>query len=187
MTKRWGILRGKEDNLIRDLRETALSCKKLGERYGVSRQAVYAFSKRQGIVRPLKPKGHQTKGCRLCRKLIQISKKRHSEYISIHTIAKEMGGTWAEYLPHLRTLKSKGLVNPKFGRLRSERVEEAYAIYFTKRLPIDTIGRKVGIKNFQSVIRKHRKLGWNVPPALYVYDRRERSKIRSEMHRRKKR
>jgi biotin operon repressor len=185
--KRWGILRGKENNLIRDLKETTLSCKRLGERYGVSRQAVYAFSKRQGIERPLKPKGHQTKGCRLCQKLIQISKERHSEFISIHTIAKEMGGTWAEYLPHLRTLKSKGLVNPKFGRLRSKKVEKAYAIYFTKKLPIRTIGWKVGLNNFSSVIKKHRELGWNVPPSLYVYDRKEKSRIQSGIQREKRR
>ena len=33
--RRWGILRGKEDDLVRDLKETALSFKKLGKKYGV--------------------------------------------------------------------------------------------------------------------------------------------------------
>ena len=146
--RRWGILQGKEDNLLKDLKETTLSFKKLGERYGVSRQAVHAFSKRQGIKRPVKPKGHQTGECRLCQKLIQISKKPHSEFISIHTIVKETGGSRAKCCYHLRTLRDRGLVDEKFGRLYSKRAEKAYAIYFKKRLPISTIGRKVGLQEF---------------------------------------
>jgi len=184
---RRGILRGKEDDLVRDLKETTLSFKKLGERYGVSRQAAHDFSKRQGIKRPVKPRGHQTEGCRLCQKLIQISKKPHSEFICIHTIVKETGGSRVKCLSHLRTLRDNGLVNPKFGRLHSKRAEKAYAIYFTKWLPINTIGRKVGIKNFHSIIRKHRELGYNVPPSLYVYNGWEKSRILSQSQRRKHR
>jgi biotin operon repressor len=184
---RRGILWSKEDNLIKDLKETTISFKKLGKKYGVSRQAIYAFSKKQEIKRPKRPRGHQTEGCRLCQKLIQISEKPHSEFISIHTILKEIGGSRVKYLFHLRTLRDKGFVNPKFGRLHSERLEKAYAIYFKKRLPIRMIGREVGLKNFHSIIRKHRKLGWSVPPALYVYDGKERSRIVSEIQRRKQR
>jgi hypothetical protein len=136
----------------------------------------------------LKPKGHQTEECHFCQKLIQISKKLHSEFISSHTIRKEMGvKSRGKYLYHLRMLRDKRLVDEKFGQLQSKRAEKAYAIYFTKRLPIRTIGRKVGLKNFQSVIRQHRGLGWNVPPSLYVYDGRERGRIQSEIQRRKKR
>jgi hypothetical protein len=184
---RRGILWGKEDNLIKDLKETTLSFKKLGKKYGVSTQAVHAFCKRQGINRPLKSKGHQIKECRLCQKLIQISKKPHSEFISIPTIVRETGESRAECCYHVRTLRSKGLVSQRFGRLRSKRAEKAYALYFTKRLPIRTIGRKVGLENFQSVIRTHRAWGWNVPPSLYVYDGKERSRILSESQRRKQR
>ena len=185
--RRWGKLRGKEDNLVKDLKGTTLSSKKLGKKYGVSGQAVYGFCKRQGIKRPLKPKGHQSEECLLCQKLIQISKKPHSEFISIHTIVKEIGESRGKYLYHLRTLRDKGLVDQKFGRLRSKRAEKAYMIYFKKRLPIRMIGWKVGLKNFQSIIGKHRKLGWNVPPSLYVYDDKERSRIRSEIQGRKQR
>jgi len=185
---RRGILRSKEDNLIKDLRRTTLSFKKLGERYGVSRQAVHDFSKRQGIKRPVKPRGHQTEGCRLCQKLIQISKKPHSEFISIHTIIEKTGvEPRRKYLYHLRTLRDKGLVDEQFGRLLSKRAEKAYAIYFKKRLPIGMIGRKVGLKNFPSVVRRHRQLGWNVPTSLYVYDGKKRSRIQSEIQRRKQR
>ena len=184
---RRGILQHKEDNLVRDLKETTLSFKKLGKRYGVSKQAVHDFFKRHGIKRPVKPKGHQAEECRLCRKLIQISKKPHSEFISVHTIEKETGGSRARCLYHLRTLRDKGLVDERFGRLLSKRAEKAYAIYFKKRLPISTIRRKAGLKNFRSVIKAHRELGWNVPPSLYVYDGRERSRIKSKIQRRKQR
>jgi hypothetical protein len=183
--KRWGILRGNEDNLAKDLKETTLSSRKLGKKYGVSGQAVYGFCKRQGINRPLKPKGHQTGKCRLCQKLLQISKRPHSEFISSETIRKEMGESRDKYFHHLGTLRRKGLVSQRFARIRSKRIEEAYAIYFTKRLSILTIGRKVGLKNFYSTIRRHIESGWNVPPSLYVYDRQERSRIWNEIQRKK--
>jgi biotin operon repressor len=185
--RRWGILQGKKDNLMKDLEGTTLSFKKLGKKYGVSRQAIHGFSKRQGIKRPVKPRGHQTEECRLCQKLIQISKKTHSEFISIQTIIKKIGESWVKCLSHLRTLRDKGLISERFGRLHSKRLEEAYAIYFKKRLPISTIGRKVGIKNFHSIIGRHRKLGYDIPPSLYVYRGREKSGIQSEIQRGKQR
>ena len=185
LRRRWAILRGKESKLVKDLKETTLPYEKLGKKYGVSRQAIYAFSKRQGIKRPKRPKGHQTEGCSLCQKLLKISKKPHSEFTSIRTIVKKTGGSREECRYHLRRLREKGLVIKKFGRLLSERVEKAYSIYFTKALPIRTIGQKLGMKNFYSIIIKHRQFGWNVPPSLY--SGRGRRKIRSEIQRRKRR
>jgi len=179
----WGTLQGKEDKLVKDLKETTLSFGKLGERYGVSRQAIHAFYKGQGITRPAKPGEHQTKGCRLCQKLIQISNKPHSEFISIPTIVKETGRLGAECRNHLRKLREKGLVNERFGRLGSKKAEKAYAIYFTKRLSIRAIGRKAGLKNFPSVIRKHRESGWNVPSPLYVHGGWGRGRFKREIQR----
>ena len=182
MIRRWAKLRGKEDNLVNDLKDTTLSFEKLGEKYGVSKQAIHAFSKKQKIKR--KPKRHQTRGCRLCQKLIHISKKPLNEFISIHTIVKRTGRSRAECRYHVRRLREQGLVSQRFGRFRSETVEKAYAIYFTEKLSIRAIGRRVGLRNFLSIIRRHRELGWNVPPSLY--DKWVRSRIQSEMHRRKK-
>jgi len=181
--KRWGILRGKEADLVKDLKETTLSFEKLGKKYGVSRQAIYFFSKRQGIKRPKRSIGHQTEECRLCQKLIQISKKPHSEFISIHTILEKMGTSKAKYFHHLRILRGKGLVSQRFGKFRSKRLEEAYAVYFKERLPIHTIGRMVGLTNFHSIIRQHRELGYDVPPSLYVSDGRKRGRVRSNIQR----
>ena len=181
---RSGALRRKKGDLANDLKETTISIKKLGEKYGVSGQAVHDFCQKHGIKRPLKPEGHQTGECRLCQKLIQISKRPHSEFISIHTIVEEIGVSKGKYFYHLRMLRDRGLVSQKFGRLRSERAEKAYAMYFTERLPIRAIGQRVGLRNFHSIIRMHRELGWNVPPSLY--DKWRRSRIQSEMHRRKK-
>jgi DNA-binding XRE family transcriptional regulator len=162
---RRGILRGKENKLVKDLKETTITYEKLGKKYGVSRQTIFAFCKRRGIKR--KPKGHETERCHMCQKLIRISKKPHSEFISIHTIVKETGEEYPKYLYHIRRLRDKGLISQRFGRLRSKRAEKAYAIYFKKRLPICTIGWKVGLKNFSADIIRHRALGWNVPPSLY--------------------
>lgn len=159
------ILRGKENKLVKDLKETTLPYEKLGEKYGVSRQAIHAYCKRRGIKRKLK--GHETERCHLCQKLIQISKKPHSEFISIHTIVKETGEEYPKYRYHLRRLRDKGMVSQRFGRFKSKRAEKAYAIYFKKRLPIRTIGWKVGLKNFSADILRHRALGWDVPPSLY--------------------
>ncbi len=181
-----GALNGQEDNLVKDLERTTLSLEKLGERYGVSRQAIHSFYTRRGIKRPVKPKRHQIEECRLCQKLIQISKKPHSEFISIQTIIKITGESRAKNLRHLRMLRNRGLVSQRFGRLRSMRVENAYAIYLTKRLPIRTIGQKVGLINFYAVIKQHRQWGYDVPPSLYVYDGRERSRILSGIPKRGK-
>ena len=183
--RRWGILRGKEDNLLKDLKETTLSFKKLGKKYGVSRQAVYVFYKSQKIKRPKRPQGHQPGECRLCQKLIQMSNKPQSEFLSLHTIVKKMGASMERCRHHLRTLRKKGLVGKKFGRLLSKRAEKAYAIYFTKRLPMRTIGAKVGLKNFCSVLKRHRAVGFNIPPPLYVYNRHKRGMIQRGMQGRK--
>lgn len=187
LIKRWGILRDKESKLVKDMKETNLSYERLGKKYGLSRQAIYGFCKRHGIRRPRRPVGHQTKGCPLCQKLMQISKRPHSEFISSGTIKKEVGvKSGDKYRSYLRMLRSNGLVSKKFGRVRSKRVEKAYAIYFTQGIPIGAIGRKLRLKNFYSIINKHRELGWNVPPSLYVYNRQERSGIQREIQRRKK-
>ncbi len=187
LIRRWGILRIKESKLVKDMKETNLSYEKLGKKYGVSRQAIYGFCKRHGIRRPRRQRRHQTKRCHLCQKLIQISKRPHSEFISSGTIRKEVRvKSGDKYRSHLRMLRSKGMVSKKFGRVRSKRVEKAYAIYFTKGIPIGAIGRELGLKNFYSIINKHRELGWNVPPSLYAYNRQERSGIQREIQRRKK-
>jgi hypothetical protein len=185
--RRLEILQRMERDLVKDLKKTVLSLKELGGKYGVSRQVVHNFSKRHGIKRPVKSKGHQTQECRLCQRLIQISKKPHSEFISILTIMRITGESRAKNLQHLRMLKARGLVSQRLGRLRSKRVEKAYAIYLTKRLPISTIGQKVGLTNLYAVIKHHRKWGYDVPPSRYVYDTGERSRVWTEVKRRKQR
>jgi DNA-binding transcriptional regulator YhcF (GntR family) len=133
---RWGILQGKKDNLVKDLKETTLSFEKLGERYGVSRQAIHGFCRTQDIKRPLNHRGHQTGECRLCQKLIQISKKPQSEFISVHTIVNETEESKAKYLYHLQRLRDKGLVDEKFGRLLSKNriADEVFKEIFPKKL-----------------------------------------------------
>ena len=47
LIKRWRILRGKEDKLEKDLKESTLSCKKLGKKYGYPDRRSMAFAKRR--------------------------------------------------------------------------------------------------------------------------------------------
>ncbi|MGD0915794.1 MAG: hypothetical protein ABSB22_04990 [Thermodesulfobacteriota bacterium] len=185
---KYGILRGKEGELTRDLKRTVIPLWKLGEKYGVSKQAVQAFQKRWGIKRSPRPKGHQIEKCPICQKLIEIGKRPYGQFISSHTIRKELGmrkRQRGKYLYHLRMVRGKELVNSKFGCLHSRRVEKAYQLYFTKCLPIRRIGLMAGLKNFQSIIRRHLVLGWEVPPSLYVYDGKERSRIQNEFRKRR--
>lgn len=186
---KYGILRAKEDDLTRDLKRTTIPFWKLGEKYGVSKQAIQAFQRRRGIKRFPKPKGHQIDNCPICQKLIEIGKRPRCEFISSHTIRKELGmrkRQRGKYLYHLRIVREKGLVNGKFGCLHSRRVEKAYQLYFTKCLPIRRIGWMVGLQNFQSIIKRHLVLGWDVPPSLYVYDGKERSRIKTKYQKEKR-
>jgi hypothetical protein len=169
------MLRDRGADLIKELKRTTLTFEKLGRKYGVSRQAMHSFCKRRGIKRSVKR--HQVEKCRLCQKLIRISKKPHSEFFSIHTLIKITGESKAKTLEHLRMLKSKGSVSQRFGRLRSKRAEKAYAIYLTEKLCVRKIGQKVGLKNLYAIIKQHREWGYDAPPSRYVYNSRERSRI----------
>jgi len=136
LMRRWRTLQGEKNNLVKDLKETTLSFEKLGERYGVSRQAIHCFCRTQGIERPLKHRGHQTGECHLCHNLIEISKRPPSEFISVHTIVKETGESKGKYLYHLRSLRDKGLVDEKFGRPPSKNriTNEVLKEIFPKKL-----------------------------------------------------
>ena len=169
-----GKLRRVEDRLIKDLEETTTPFLKLGKQYGVSKQAIFAFCNRRGIKRP---KREHTEKCSICQGLTRIAKKPHSDFISSHTIKKQLGLGQGEFRYHISFLRKKGLISQKFGRLHSKKAEWAYQIYFKKRLPIRTIGRQVGLKNFLSIIKKHKVLGWDVPPPLFKYDSAYRRKI----------
>jgi hypothetical protein len=162
-----GQLRRVEDQLIKDLEETTIPFRRLGEKYGVSKQAIFGFCNRRGIKRP--KRGHPGK-CSICQGLIRIAKKPHSDFISSQTIKKELGLGQREFRYHISILRKKGFISQKFGRLHSRRAERAYEIYFKKRLPIRTIGRQVGLKNFHSIIKTHKVLGWDVPVPLFKYD-----------------
>jgi hypothetical protein len=175
-------IRLNKDEVIRDLTETTLSLGLLGKKYEVTRQAMSQFVKREGIKRPPKPRrefGHPADQCSICQKILQISQKPRSEFISSGTIKEKLGRKLRpfQYDYHLRVLRVKGIVHPKFARIHSKKVEKAYSIYFKESLPVSEIGRKTGLKNFASIIRGHRESGWDVPPSLFVYTGKARSRI----------
>ena len=177
-----GQLREVEDQLIKDLEETTIPCLRLGKKYGVSKQAIFQFIQRKGIKRP---KREHTGKCLICKRLLRISKKPHSDFISSRTIKEELGARGATLDYHLRILRRKGLISQKFGRLQSQKLERAYQIYFKRKLPMSVIGKQVGLKNFRSVLVQHRVSGWNVPAPLYKYDGNARRKAKLKMIRRK--
>ena len=179
-----GQLRRVEDRLMKDLEETPVSLLQLAKKYGVSRQAIFGFIQRKGIKRP--PMEH-TEKCSICRDLIGIAKKPHSDFMTSQTIKKQLGLGTGTFLYHVSLLRRRGLVSQKFGRLHSRRAERAYQIYFKKRVPVSEIGRQVGLKNFHSVIKKHKVLGWDVPDPLFTYDSNDRRKSKLKMNKRKRR
>ena len=106
--------------LIKDLEESILSFTDLGKRYGVSKQAVCEFAQRRGLKRPTI---EHTKSCPICQSIMRIAKKSHSDFISSRTIKKQLGLVKSKWLYHLRILREKGLISPKFGRLYSKKME----------------------------------------------------------------
>jgi len=171
-------LREVEDQLIEDLEATTVPSQQLANKYGVSRQAIFDFTCRKGITRPKKPERqepeHTGKKCSICQGLLRIARKPHSDFICYQTLREQLGLQGRELSSHLKLLRGKKLVSQKFGKLFSKRAELAYRIYFKRRLPVTTIGRQVGIKNFPSVIQQHKASGWDVPAPLFKYDGNER-------------
>ena len=173
-----------KDLLLNDLKVSTLSFGELGKRYGVSKQAVFEFAQRRGIKRSNRPKTEHTKTCSICQSIIRIAKGPHSDFISSQTIKRRLGLAKSKWLYHIHILRKRGLVSPRFGRLRSQKVERAYQLYFKKRQSVRAIGREVGLKNFNSAIKKHRASGFDIPASPFKYDSHDRSK--AALKRRKK-
>jgi len=172
MRQSWKLKEVK-DRLIKDLKESTLSFADLGKRYGVSKQAVCEFAQRRGLKRPTI---EHTQNCPTCQSIMRIAKKPHSDFISSRTIKKQLGLVKSKWLYHLRILREKGLITPKFGRLYSKKMESAFHLYFTKRLSVMAIGKQVGLKNFHSAIKQYKAHGWDVPASLFKYDSDNRRK-----------
>lgn len=157
---------GINDPLIRDLKKTTLSLRQLARKYGVSKQAISSLIRRKSIKRPERPTQEHTENCRICQGLLKIAKQPHSDFISSRTIKAKLKLQGTQWLYHIRIVRRKGLVSPRFGRLHSRKAELAYRIYFEKSLSVEAIGRMVGLKNLHSVIRKHKALRWDAPGLL---------------------
>ena len=161
-----GQLISVQDQLRKDLQETTIPFQKLGERYGVSKQAIFDFCSRRGIKRPRRDHINE---CSICRGLIKISRQPHSEFIASQTIKGKLGLGEEEFSRHMRLLRKKGLIPQRFGKLRSRRAELAYKMYFEIKLSVWTIGKQAGIRDFRAMIRRHRALGWDIPDLPIMY------------------
>ncbi len=156
-------LEGVEDRLIEDLERTALGFRKLGEKYGVSGQAIFGFCQKKGIERPKFSEKKHTETCPTCQAIRKIASKPHSDFVSSRTIKEQLRLGSHKWRYHIGILRKEGMVSERFGRLSSRKAELAYQIYFAKKLPVQRIGKQVGLKNLNSVIRTHRALGWDIP------------------------
>jgi len=165
-----GQLREVEVQLIKDLEETFVPLWRLGEKYGVSKQAIFNFCQRKGIKRLKKQKREHTEHCKICQNLIRISKQHRSEFISSHTLKENLGLKRNDWIYHMGILREKRLIPENFGRMYSKKTELAFQIYFKERLPISVIGRKVGLNNFHVVLKRYKTSGWDVPAPLFIYD-----------------
>ncbi len=123
-----GQLRGVEDQLTKDLRETTLSFQRLGERYGVSKQAISLFCHTKGIVRVTSSKQqkpvHLEEKCWICQRLIRISKKSNRDLIYYETLKEHLEFKGVELQSHLTFLRMKGLVPRKFGRQHFKKTQD---------------------------------------------------------------
>ena len=178
-----GQLRGVKSELIKDLEQTPVTLSQVAKKYGVSRQSIYDFIERMGVKRPER---RHPKECPICQAVIRISKEPQIEFLCIDTIRKELGVEKATFLYHMRVLRKKRLVSRTFGRIRSKKVERAYQIYFTKSLPISTIGRLVGLKSLWSILKRYKDLGWDVPAPLFTYNSKDRRKSAAKRVKRKR-
>ena len=176
-----GQIKGIERELINDLREGIIPITDLSKQYGLARQSIYNFIRRKGVERP--EKRHPME-CSICQDLVRISKEPYGEFLAIETIRERLGIEKTVYFYHIRFVRKKGLVSRKFGMLRSQKVERAYQIYFTKRMPVNKIGKRVGLKRFWSNINGHKVSGRDIPPPLFIYDANERTKSLEKMRRR---
>ena len=91
------ILKKVEDRLIKDLKETTLTFQRLGEKYGVTRQAVFGFCDRRGIKRLNRIEIDHTERCPIRKSLIRFARYPHSDFVTSHTIKAKLGiedGQW---------------------------------------------------------------------------------------------
>lgn len=130
-----GIIQRYGDEVIKDLEKTTLPLAILGEKYGVTKQALSQFVKKEGIRREPAPrkKGHAVDQCSICGSILRISKIPHSEFLTGRTIRERLRPSvrYERYRRHIRILKEEGLMHQKFGGLASKKSEKAYAMYFT--------------------------------------------------------
>jgi len=93
-----------------------------------------------------RPKREHTKNCSFCLSLLRIAQKPHSDFISSQTIKDQLRLGSQELAYHIHILSEKGLISPKFGKLRSRRAELVYQLYFKKGLSVETIKKQLKFK-----------------------------------------
>jgi hypothetical protein len=190
MKNRAGTLHNNRAELIADLRDSGLSFKKLGKKYGVTRQGVHCFYVRnkEEIGERFKPKPipkpapppHSVTRCKICQRIREISREKWSYLTwSLGMIMGEVKLLKVKELGfHISALKRARRIPLNLGRVQSDKIAQAYRIYLTKAIPIYKIGFRVGLKNLTAIIIGHQKAGLKVPGPLFKWDAEARRKAR---------
>jgi len=180
MKNNHGILTRQKDKVLRYLENTTLTFEEIGKVFGTSRQAVKQFFQRHPVLRPPRPPvvkilDHRVDKCDLCTKIIQISKKLRSEFLTKNRVANLVGldrsnpDDRERFSRHLHVLKKGALVDKKFASIQKEKYVKAFLLYLTRSIPMSKIGKTLGIKNFQSIRDRYREKGFNLPPSKFHY------------------
>jgi DNA-binding transcriptional ArsR family regulator len=195
-----GALKRHKRKVIRYLSQTTLSFEEIGRIFGVSRQAVNQFTERYRIKRPptpyvLRVAGHKVGTCDLCGKIIEVSRKVRSEFLTRKRVMRlvglkpNIGGDRVRFGDHLRKLKKGGLVEKRFATIQKEKYSKAFRFYLETPISMSRIGRMTGIANFQSIRDRYRRKGFDLPPSKFVFEGENRRKAArlGYMSRRKRR
>jgi hypothetical protein len=185
--------------LISDLQHSGLSFKKLGEKYGVTRQGIHCFYvrnkeeigerfKAKPIPKPTPPP-HAFTRCKICQQIITIGREEWSYLTwSLGMIGREVGlSDRKEIRTHLTALKKVRRIPLDLGRISSDKKALAYRVYLTEDLPVKKIGKMFGLKNFFSLIAQNRKRGLKVPDPHFKWNTEARRKAAKAIHERKRR
>jgi len=114
--RRSGVIQRHRGKVIKDLKETTLSLGILGDKYGVTRQALSLFVKKEKIKRKPRrhrPVKHRVEACHICQEILRVGGQPHSEFFSRYTIQERLGAKISprQYLYHLNVLRKRRAID----------------------------------------------------------------------------
>jgi len=137
---RSGVIQRHRGEVIKDLKDTTFPLGILGKKYGVTRQALSQFVKKEKIrrkTRPHRPVKHPVEDCHICQEILRVRREPYSEFFSRNTIGERLDAkiSHREYLYHLKVLRKRRTIDI----IPHEVIEEI----FPKKLKRSFVSREV--------------------------------------------